>query len=131
MGEHIKKARIEKGLFQKDVAIILNVSEDCVTYWENGRSKPQVRHYPAIIAFVGYYPFRHETDTIGGKLRQIRYSNGHDFERLARALSISVDAAKRWENGKLVMNPRLKALIVSLWEHLQFPPNYPTLQLPS
>jgi DNA-binding XRE family transcriptional regulator len=76
LGECIIKKRIENKQFQKDVARIIGVSEDSVTYWENERAQPQIQHYPAIISFLGYYPFKHETETLGGKLKQIRYCMG-------------------------------------------------------
>ncbi len=53
VGEHIKKKRMDLKLFQSDVARIFEVSTDCVTYWENKRSLPQVVYYPKIIAFLG------------------------------------------------------------------------------
>ncbi len=83
LGEHIKKKRLENGQIQKDVAGIIGVTEDCLTYWENNRNQPMVKHYPAIINYLGYYPFDHETETLAGKLKQIRYVNGDSFKRFA------------------------------------------------
>ncbi len=56
LGDHLRKRRKELGLFQKDVAIILKISEDSLTYWENGRAKPQKKHHATIIEFLGYSP---------------------------------------------------------------------------
>ncbi len=118
LGEHIRKARMERGLLQKDVAATLETCEDTITGWESNRSSPMVSWYPKIIAFLGYYPFNHETDSLGGKLKQIRYSYGYSVERCAALLKISVDAARRWEDGKAILNPKFRALIVTLWEQL-------------
>ncbi|MDN3580423.1 helix-turn-helix domain-containing protein [Mucilaginibacter flavus] len=118
IGEHIRKKRIASKLLQKQVAEQLHVAEDTLTYWENGRSHPQVRHYPAIIAFLGYYPLDHETDSIAGKLKQVRYCHGLTFEECAKRLSISVDAATRWERGKSVAYPSTRQLIEEVWQQL-------------
>lgn len=40
LGERIKKARLEKGLFQKDLAKKLNVTESTVANWEKERVIP-------------------------------------------------------------------------------------------
>lgn len=56
LGDHIKLKRKYLGLFQKDVAKIIGVSEDCITYWENRRSEPQKRFYSRITEFLGYTP---------------------------------------------------------------------------
>ena len=124
VGEHVRKVRIERKLFQKDVAAIIGVSEDSVAYWENGRTQPKIWHYPAIIAFLGYYPFPHETATVAGKLTQIRYCNGLGYHQCAKLLHVSFDAIKRWEQGKHVANPKMRMLIESVWYAL---PNKTTL----
>jgi len=58
IGDHLRKRRIELDLFQKDVAKIIDVSEDCITFWEKGRSKPQRRCLDKITLFRGYNPFQ-------------------------------------------------------------------------
>jgi DNA-binding transcriptional regulator YiaG len=118
IGEHIKKKRIESGLLQKDVALLLNVSEDCVTYWENERSTPQIHHYPNIIRFLGYYPLDHETESNAGKLKQIRHCKGLSIKQCAALVSVSEDAAKRWERGKPIANVTYQKLIHSVWNEL-------------
>jgi len=118
IGEHIRKKRIEGKLLQKQVAEQFNISEDTLTYWENERSHPQVHHYPAIISFLGYYPFDHETDSLAGKLKQIRYSYGLNFKQCANRLAVSVDAVKRWEYGKPVAYQCTRQLIETVWQQL-------------
>ncbi|MGZ3835904.1 MAG: helix-turn-helix transcriptional regulator, partial [Mucilaginibacter sp.] len=95
LGEHIKKIRIDKGLLQKEVAEILSVSEDTITYWENGRSQPQVHFYPAIISFLGYYPFSQEPEGIAGKLQQVIHWKGWSHSRCAKELRIDSGTVKR------------------------------------
>ncbi|HTE01613.1 MAG TPA: helix-turn-helix transcriptional regulator [Mucilaginibacter sp.] len=114
LGEHILKKRLEGGLLQKDVARIMGVSEDCITYWENGRSNPQIRYYPAIIAFLGYYPFTHETKSIAGKLLKIRYSHGWSRKLCAKEFKVDSVTIKRLERKKMNISRefQLKLLIV-------------------
>jgi len=44
IGEKIRNRRIELKLLQKDVAKIIGVSEDTITFWENNRATPQAKH---------------------------------------------------------------------------------------
>ena len=118
LGAHIRKKRIEGKLSQAHAAIALGVDENTVTGWELERNHPLIKYYPAIIAFLGYYPFDHETDTYAGKLKQIRYCKGLSFERCAVLLSISTDAAMRWERGKPIANKMYKERIHSVWNGL-------------
>lgn len=118
IGEHLRKKRIENKLLQREVAVQLNVSEDTLTYWENERNLPQIHHYPAIISFLGYYPFEHDVLSISGKLKQIRHCLGLNFRQCAAMLQVSVDAATRWENGKPVAYKENKELIETVWYRL-------------
>jgi len=68
LGDHIKVKRKYLGLYQKDVAEIIGVSEDSITYWENKRSKPQKRYYSKIIQFLGYSPF--DDSMLGGETKK-------------------------------------------------------------
>lgn len=40
IGEKIKKKRLDKGLYQKDVAKIIGVDVNTITLWENDRCRP-------------------------------------------------------------------------------------------
>jgi DNA-binding XRE family transcriptional regulator len=40
IGDRLMARRMDLGLYQKDVAALLGVTEDTVCYWENGRVKP-------------------------------------------------------------------------------------------
>jgi DNA-binding transcriptional regulator YiaG len=109
---------MDKGLFQKEVAEIFNVSEDSITYWENGRSVPRVQYYPGIIAFLGYYPFIHETESMAGKLKQVRYCTGLNIVKCAEILAIDIATVKRCEAGRPIRNGAIKSIIYNLWLEL-------------
>jgi DNA-binding XRE family transcriptional regulator len=41
LGSYLRKLRLERGLYQKDVAKVLGVANDSITYWENDRCVPK------------------------------------------------------------------------------------------
>jgi transcriptional regulator with XRE-family HTH domain len=102
IGEHIKKRRMDLGLLQEDAARMMHVSESCLSNWEVGRNIPYVSCLPAVIAFLGYYPFDHETVTLGGKLRRYKYEHGLSNRGLAEAFGVDESTAAQW-----VRNERL------------------------
>jgi DNA-binding transcriptional regulator YiaG len=98
VGEHIRKKRMELGLFQSDVAKMFKVSEDCITYWENNRSEPQVSYYPSIIEFLGYLPLEFDMSSLIGKIKAYRYRNGLSQKRFAKVFGIDTGTFRLWEN---------------------------------
>jgi DNA-binding transcriptional regulator YiaG len=51
VGDHIRKKRLKLGLFQREVAELLEVSPWTVMNWEKGRTAPPVSSVPAILDF--------------------------------------------------------------------------------
>jgi DNA-binding XRE family transcriptional regulator len=41
------------GLYQKDVAAIIGVTEDTICYWENNRVTPSKKRLTRVIDFIG------------------------------------------------------------------------------
>ena len=114
-GEHIKKRRLELKLLQKDVATILNVSEDTITYWENNRSKPFVKQYPKIIEFLGYDPYSYDTLTLSGRMKIYRHKNGLSQEELAKMLGVNESTIFNWEKGNHVPMPQKLHLLENIF----------------
>jgi DNA-binding transcriptional regulator YiaG len=113
IGEHLKKRRMDLGLYQGQVAELLSVSEDCLCYWENGKNTPQIQFYPAIISFLSYYPFDHETESFGGKIRKYKSEHGLNNEKLAKLLRVDEGTVANWERNKRVPLKRsLKAVLL-------------------
>jgi transcriptional regulator with XRE-family HTH domain len=52
LGDQLRARRLDLGLYQKDVAEMLGVSEDTICYWENVRVKPSQRLLPRILSFL-------------------------------------------------------------------------------
>lgn len=90
IGEHIRKKRMQVGLFQNDVARLLNVTADCVTYWENNRSTPQINYYPRIISFLGYNPFKINTNTLSGKIFAYRCIHGLSAKKVENHINFKL-----------------------------------------
>jgi DNA-binding XRE family transcriptional regulator len=129
LGEHIKKVRLDKGLLQRDVAVRLTVAEDSITGWENDRYSPLLYHYPAIIAFLGYYPFLHETESIAGKLQQWRFCQGFTHLECGAYLKADPRNVRDWERKKKVLSLKRCQQITKLWaqlpQHLKTPKTLP------
>lgn len=52
IGEKLIKKRMDMGLFQKDVAKIIGVSTDTITYWEKGRTELNKRNTEKLNKFL-------------------------------------------------------------------------------
>jgi DNA-binding XRE family transcriptional regulator len=53
IGDRIRAKRLELGLLQKEVAKIIGVCEDTITYWETNRTKPNKKCMQLIVEFLG------------------------------------------------------------------------------
>ncbi len=53
LGEHIKKCRLERGLFRRDLAKRIGVNEMTIVNWEKGRTKPTKKNLERIKEILG------------------------------------------------------------------------------
>ncbi|WP_233166077.1 helix-turn-helix domain-containing protein [Pedobacter sp. ASV12] len=93
-------------LFQSDVAKIFRVSTDCLTYWENNRSNPQIIFYPKIIEFLGYSPLYFDETTLCGQIKAYRYKKGITSTKFGNLLKVDASTVTEWENGTRVPAPK-------------------------
>jgi DNA-binding XRE family transcriptional regulator len=93
---------MDLGLYQADITRMLGVTKDCVGYWERGLTDPHIKYYPAIIAFLGYYPFEHETDSFGGKITKYKHEHGYSNKRLAKLLGVDEGTVAKWGRNDCV-----------------------------
>lgn len=56
IGEHIKRERLLRQVFQKDLAKLFGVDIASIQNWERGSYPPAMRHVPKIVAWLGYDP---------------------------------------------------------------------------
>jgi DNA-binding XRE family transcriptional regulator len=56
LADHLKKARLDRGIPQRDAARAIGCSPLTFLHWEKGRVAPDVRFWPAILRFLGFDP---------------------------------------------------------------------------
>ena len=98
MGDHIRKKRLDIGLFQKEAAEQIGVSEATIYNWERNANSPQVHDIPAIILFLGYNPLL-AAKSLGEKLLWARRKLGLTQRAMAKRLGIDATTLARWERG--------------------------------
>lgn len=101
IGEHIKKARMDRGLLQKEVAKLIKVNVMTITNWEKGNSNPMISHMPKIIEFLGYQPtLQEDPKSWGSILLAYREKRGIRRQKLAREIGIDDRTLEKVEKGK-------------------------------
>ena len=99
LGDHIKKIRKERGLFQRDVAKALRVDSMSVVNWEKNRTKIGVRFVPAIIEWLGYDPLP-RADGFGSWIAIERTRRGLARRALADVLGWDEATLGEYEGGR-------------------------------
>jgi DNA-binding XRE family transcriptional regulator len=56
VGDHVLRSRFNLGLNRKAAAATLGIDPETLKNWEEGRTEPEVRFYPALIRFLVYNP---------------------------------------------------------------------------
>jgi site-specific DNA recombinase len=100
IGHHIRKRRIELGMSQRELAKLFEVTEETIYNWENGKKTPALKFIPKIIAFLGYVPFRCESEDLIERLKFYKFINGLTVEELAERLSKHPDQVRAWLTGR-------------------------------
>jgi transcriptional regulator with XRE-family HTH domain len=112
--DHLRKERLDRGLLQREVAEALSVRLPTYQAWEQGH-EPTVRHWPAIIAWLGYYPFP-EPVTPAEKLVAYRREHGLSQAELAEKLGVDGGSITRWERDGVVQKMRDRRAVAELLE---------------
>lgn len=100
LGDHLRKARLDRSLLQKQVARQLGVNALTVTNWELGHTPPDLPFIPKIIEFLGYTPWDGKPRTPAERLKAYRWVRGLTQEEMARRLRVDPSTLARWERGK-------------------------------
>ena len=101
LGEHLRKRRLELGLYQKDVALRLGISPWTYLSWEGDRKRPMVSMLPRLIAFLGYDP-NPQPSTLGEEIAARRRQLGLSQERFADLVGLDESTIARLEAGRAV-----------------------------
>ncbi len=100
-------------MHQSDVARQIRVITETTRNWELGHTEPAIRHFPAIVRFLGYIPMPRPT-TLAEELCTFRKLKGMSRKEFARRIGVDPSTVGRWESGERLPNPRLHQRIESL-----------------
>jgi DNA-binding XRE family transcriptional regulator len=103
-------------LTQIAVSKIIGVDENTITFWEKGRTVPQIKYVPGIIRFLGYNPQAIDTSTLGGKMKEYRYLRGLTKRKLAKQLQVDPSTITTWETNEFIPSPENYQKIVQCLE---------------
>jgi transcriptional regulator with XRE-family HTH domain len=116
-GDHLRKARLDRGLLQEEVARALEADKDTITKWENGKASPSLPFIPRILKFLGYNPFP-PAQTLPKKLVQSRKVLGITQKAQARIFHVSQSTLAKWEREKAEPSKRSRKVIKSFLHDL-------------
>jgi transcriptional regulator with XRE-family HTH domain len=106
LGDHIRKRRLDLGLFQKHVAERIGVDEDTIYRLESNESKPQIQFIPAVIKFLSYNPFR-LPDSPSQRLVFYRQIHGLSQSKLAKRTGVDPKALCLAETARQPLSKKL------------------------
>ncbi|MFQ5675836.1 MAG: helix-turn-helix domain-containing protein [bacterium] len=99
LGDHIRKRRLDLGLFQEQIARRIGVDAVTVYNWERNRNSPHLRVIPKIIAFLGYAPCQ-PAKSLPEKLLSCRRLLGLSQKQMAKMIGIDPYTLGKFERGK-------------------------------
>jgi transcriptional regulator with XRE-family HTH domain len=98
LGGHLLKRRSISGLLQREVAARFGINIWTYLLWEQDRTQPVVRYWPAIIDFLGYDPISAD-DSWAGQVRAKRRRLGLTVNAAAALAGVDEGTFRRWERG--------------------------------
>lgn len=98
LGDHLRRVRLDRKLSVTEAATALGCSTSSVLNWELGRLAVSIRKVPAVVAFLGYDPFK-APDTLPEVLLSIRRTRGITQAELALEIGVSASTVRGWESG--------------------------------
>ncbi len=117
LGDHVRKRRLDLGLLQRQVARKVGAHLATITNWETGKTEPELKFLPAVIAFLGFDP-RPEGRTFGERLYRTRTARGMSHRVLARLVGANESTVWKWELGRHRPASRLALVLEGLFGDL-------------
>lgn len=120
--EKLKVLRKEKGLTQKSLSNMLNISQGAYAQWENGKREPNFEKLSMLacifdvsidfllsenleISKETYLKLKEEKKNLFSvRLKELRLQHGFSQEELAEKIGIKQNSYSDWENGKCKPN---------------------------
>jgi transcriptional regulator with XRE-family HTH domain len=100
LGDHLKKARLDRGLRQDEVASKLGLDAQTILNWERNHTRVSTRFIPKVVAFLGYDP-REDSGHLGERIRIMRERQGLSQEALGEKLGLNRSTVTAWERGRV------------------------------
>jgi len=120
LGDHLRRRRLELGLYQKDVAAQIGVTTSSIWNWEHGWTI-DLRYIPRVIEFLGYNPIPCPDDVLE-KLAWFRQVNGLTLEQLGAEIGRDPEQLSDWLSGRHIPGRRnRKEVELFLSVHVQGP----------
>lgn len=113
VGDHIRKKRLQLGLFQREVAQRLGVSPWTILNWEKGNTEPTIFSVPTILEFLGYDPYP-ESETIQEHLVAKRRKMGWSIKEAAEIVGVDPGTWGNWERGQMILYRQHRARVARL-----------------
>lgn len=98
LAEHLRKHRMGEGSTQAQACGTLGVDPDTLSGWERGQRQPSVWQWPAIVAYLGYEPWR-PPGTLGETIRARRFALGLSQRELGQSLGLDPGTVSAWERS--------------------------------
>jgi len=98
LGDHLRRRRLELGLYQKDVAAQIGVTTSTIWNWEHGWTI-DLRYVPRVIAFLGYNPIPCP-DGLMDRLAWYKLVNGLPLEDLGAVMGRDPEQLADWLTGR-------------------------------
>jgi len=95
----LKKARVTRGILQREIAEHMGISHFTYIWWERDRYLPSDKQWKSIIEFLGYYPLLEEISELNWVLA-VRRQLGLTKKALACRLGIDEQTYSKIEFGK-------------------------------
>jgi transcriptional regulator with XRE-family HTH domain len=99
LGDHLRRRRLELGLYQKDVAVQIGVTTSTIWNWENNWSSITLSCMPKVIAFLGYNPVPCPNDLME-RLAWYKQVNGLSLEQLGADMGRDPEQLSDWLSGR-------------------------------
>jgi len=124
LGDHLRKRRLDRGLWQRTVAQELGVRPETIRLWENGLARPLPRQFGKIVRFLGYDP-EPADPTLTGRLRTIRRRLGLSQVDFATKVGLDEGRVCRWENGSQQPSRWMANRVAAILDRLEDDSNGP------
>lgn len=100
----------------KDVIELLKIDRETLRGWELNLFEPHVSHYPLIISFLGYIPFKFETGSLAGKIKEYRYKHGLTQMQFGKLLNTDGSVVWQWESNNRLPIAKTQKMLLELFE---------------